>query len=506
MDAWSAAMKRLRVWLTSLVALAITFPAYAHVGNKDVFQTLTAGPYKLFVTVRTPTVIPGVATIEVRSTGANVTGLTITPLLLTGEASKHPPTPDAMQVSAADPAFYTGSLWMMGSGSWQVRFGIDGAAGHRTASVPVVATPTALLTMQRPLGIALGVLGLLLVVGFVGIVRAAVGESRLAPGVKPDARRKRLAFIAGAAACVFAVLAVAGGGWWWHVEAADYASDLFRADDLRPVLAGNMLKLTTGATLQAPFEGHAAGEWIQTSNKRLLLDHGKPMHLYAIRWPEMDAVYHLHPATTGEFGLSETLPAMKPGEYKLYADVVYLSGFAETMTATLTVPVGASNAPLAADDASAAPPALSAGELGASYKLPDGYTMVWDKPASISATTAYGFRFTLLDPSGKPAQDMEPYLGMAGHAAFVKTDGSTFAHTHPDGSAAMPAVMLADESSMAASGNSAMSGMSAMNGSDKIEPTVTFPYGFPSAGRYRIFIQMKHGGTVETGVFDADVR
>ena len=35
--------------------------------------------------------------------------------------------------------------------------------------------------------------------------------------------------------------------------------------------------------------------------------------------------------------------------------------------------------------------------------------------------------------------------------------------------------------------------------------TVGFPYGFPSPGQYRIFVQMKHGNTVETGVFDADV-
>jgi hypothetical protein len=39
-----------------------------------------------------------------------------------------------------------------------------------------------------------------------------------------------------------------------------------------------------------------------------------------------------------------------------------------------------------------------------------------------------------------------------------------------------------------------------------IPPTVDFPYGFPSRGRYRIFIQMKHASTVETGVFDAEVR
>ena len=35
-------------------------------------------------------------------------GILITPLPLTGEASKHPPTSDAMKRSADDPAFYTG--------------------------------------------------------------------------------------------------------------------------------------------------------------------------------------------------------------------------------------------------------------------------------------------------------------------------------------------------------------------------------------------------------------
>ena len=38
------------------------------------------------------------------------------------------------------------------------------------------------------------------------------------------------------------------------------------------------------------------------------------------------------------------------------------------------------------------------------------------------------------------------------------------------------------------------------------ESTVEFPYGFPTPGRYRIFVQMKHGTTVETGSFDAVVE
>jgi hypothetical protein len=161
-------------------------------------------------------------------------------------------------------------------------------------------------------------------------------------------------------------------------------------------------------------------------------------------------------------------------------------------------------APLAVDDASATPPPLSQGELGNAYRLPDGYTMIWDRPQELTANNAYAFRFHLLDSAGQPARDVHPYLGMAGHAAFVKADGTVFAHTHPEGSASMQAMMLAN-------GGSEMGGVMDMASpadaaADPIPPMVEFPYGFPSPGRYRIFIQMKHGNTVETGVFDADVH
>jgi hypothetical protein len=35
---------------------------------------------------------------------------------------------------------------------------------------------------------------------------------------------------------------------------------------------------------------------------------------------------------------------------------------------------------------------------------------------------------------------------------------------------------------------------------------VSFPYGFPHPGEYRIFVQIKRTGRVETGVFDAHVQ
>ena len=190
-------MKWWRPVFTLLLSLALALPAHAHIGSKDVYEEVNAGPYKLFVTIRTPNVIPGVATIEVRSSGAPVSSIRITPTPLTGEASKHPPSSDAMKPSAADPAFFTGSLWLMASGSWQVHFDIDGAAGKASSSVPVPAMPLSILPMQRPLGIALALLGILLVVGIVGIVAAAVGQSRLNPGVAPGPPARRRALVAG---------------------------------------------------------------------------------------------------------------------------------------------------------------------------------------------------------------------------------------------------------------------------------------------------------------------
>lgn len=485
--------------------LAILFtsvlPARAHVGNKDVFEQLNAGPYTLFVTIRPPNVIPGIATIEVRTSGPAISSLRVTPLPLTGEASKHPPTPDEMARSSADPNFFTGSLWLMRSGSWQVRFEVEGAGGPATVAVPVAAAPLALLHMSRPMGALLATLGFLLVIGMAGIVGAAVREARIAPKQRPDIRRKRRASIAALACLAVMALAVIGGAHWWNVEAADYSASLYHSSDLRPKLEGNILRLVIGDP-----DPDAPARWKPLDNDRLLLDHGHLMHLYAIRMPQMDAAFHLHPTPEGDSGLTEALPSMPPGTYKLFADIVYKNGFPETETAMLTIPSNVSTAPLASEDASATPASLSAGELGPSYKTPDGYTMVWDKPAEINTNTGYSFRFTLLDPTGKPATDMQPYLGMAGHAAFVKTDATAFAHTHPDGSAAMPAVMMANPGDSMGAPAAAMSDMPGMSMPAAMSPTVSFPYGFPSSGRYRIFIQMKHGSTVETGVFDADVK
>jgi hypothetical protein len=484
-----------------LSLLGACLPAYAHVGSKDVFEEVAAGPYKLYVTIRPPTVIPGVAGVEVRAIGAPVQAVDITPMPMTGEASTHPPTPDKMKPSAVDKAFFTGSIWMMEAGSWQVRFVVTGDAGVRTVSIPVPASSLSILKMSKGLTLLLALLGILLVCGMAGIVGAAMGEAQLEPGLTPGPSLRRRGLVAMFVSLAVMLAILWGGDHWWNVEAAVYASGLYRPPVVHATLQGNVLDIKV--------QSAKAGEvFITRLNNDFILDHGKVMHLYVVREPQLDAVYHLHPDFVGSGDFRLKLPNMPPGQYKLYGDVVHQNGFPETLVATITIPPGMQGRPLAADDATGAPAPLSSGLLGATYKLPDGYTMVWDKPASLTVNTAYAFHFELLAPDGKPAAHMRTYLGMAGHAAFLKTDGTVFAHVHPEGSAAMAAMMLANN--QGSTPVSEMSGMAmgggAMPDADLTSNAVEFPYGFPSPGRYRIFVQMKHDSTVETGTFDALVK
>ena len=123
--------------------------------------------------------------------------------------------------------------------------------------------------------------------------------------------------------------------------------------------------------------------------------------------------------------------------------------------------------------------------------------MLWEGGAqTIHARRPYDFRFRLQDAAGQPATDMELYMGMAGHAAFVAVDGNVFAHVHPSGSVPMAALGLAQP------GNSHAGHM--MEG--KLPAEVSFPYGFPKPGTYRIFVQMKRAGQVLTGGFTAKVE
>lgn len=492
-------------WFACLLVLLSCLPAHAHVGSPDVYAEGEAGPYKLFVVIRPPLVIPGVAEIEVRSSPPGIGSITITPMLLTGDASKHPPVPDSMTKPSNDSQFFTGHLWIMATGSWQVRFAVNGSAGQGVLSIPVPATANGTRKMQRGMGLMLSALGIILILGMVGIVGAAARDAQLSPGKSAPPASRRRAFVAMTVAFVILVIGVVLGGKWWNADAATYASYIYKPLEMHAtVQPDNVLDLK----MVDPGWLHA---------RRLddfVPDHNHLMHLYAIRWPAMDVVYHLHPdqVSAGDFHLA--LPTMAAGTYRLYADVVHDNGFPETLVTSITVPF-IHGRELAGDDAVGTATALKwngeGTETSATYKLPDGYTMVWKRPAALTAKTPEDFTFTLLDASGQPPKDMGLYMGMVGHAAFVKTDGTVFAHIHPSGTVSMAALMMAQsENGPGANSTGDMKDMAGMDmsgsSSQSIPNTVGFPYGFPTSGNYRIFVQMKHGISVETATFDAQVQ
>jgi hypothetical protein len=119
-------------------------------------------------------------------------------------------------------------------------------------------------------------------------------------------------------------------------------------------------------------------------------------------------------------------------------------------------------------------------------------------------------------------------MGMAGHLVIVRHDLSVFAHVHPAGSVPMAALMLLQKSALvphAGATGSTATGQPVASASDPanrvsdalagmhhdsslgtaVGNELSFPYGFPQPGNYRLFLQIKRAGTVGTAVFDARV-
>jgi hypothetical protein len=282
----------------------------------------------------------------------------------------------------------------------------------------------------------------------------------------------------------FVIWTLYAGSGWWGAEAASYGRKVYKPLDLEAsVQPGHVLSLR----LSDP-------GWLPLRKvDDLQPDHGHLMHLYAIREPQMDAVFHLHPEQVHPGMFELALPPMPAGRYKLFTDIVHESGLGETPVSEVNLD-GAADTPMTGDN-SGGPvhPDARSSDLG------DGTRMSWlREDGPIRAGEVHRFVFRIEDTAGRPAGDLEPYMGMAGHAAFINRDLSTFAHLHPVGSASMPALMLAAAST-------APESMAAMHAIPK-SPEVSFPYAFPKPGQYRIIVQMKRGGKVRTGAFDVSCQ
>ncbi|MBM3794834.1 MAG: hypothetical protein FJW31_12360, partial [Acidobacteria bacterium] len=296
-----------------LLLAAFTLPA--HVGSPDVFQEGQAGPYKILVTIRPPQVIPGVAEIEVRTAAQDVREVRITPLPLTGEAARFAPAADLATPSrdADDQGAFHGQLWMMTSGSWQVRVRVDGARGRGEMSVPVAAVARSTQSMQTPLALLLAVLALVLVTGIVSITGAAVREASLSPGDEPDSPRRSRARIAMGVAAAIVTTALFFGNMWWQAEARAYDRYIYKPLEMKPTTTAGRLELR----ISDP-------GWLRSrALDDFIPDHTHLMHLFVVRLPDLNAVWHLHPRREDSGLFVQDLPAMPAGRYQLYADVVH---------------------------------------------------------------------------------------------------------------------------------------------------------------------------------------
>jgi hypothetical protein len=489
--------------------LLLGAPCLAHVGSPDVYFQGEAGPYPLALIIRTPQMIPGVAEIEIRARTPGLLQVRIVPLYIVGPGSKYPPPPDLLLPSKDDPQFFTGKLWLMASGSWQVRIEADGDRGAGTLAVPVPAFARSTLPMQTDLGALLAGLMTLLVLAIVSIFGAARREGQLEPGQLSGPVQKRAARVAMAIALVVVVGLLSLGGWWWRVAAAERAQQMiYKAPQLSAsMLPGGKMLLRVGESAWHTRRMEAVAT-------RIIPDHGHLMHLFLIRTPQMDRFYHLHPAEDKGGVFLDDLPPISAGHYQIFADIVRESGFPDTPATEMEIPEIAGQ-PLAGDDSAAKAPALLPDAAGnVDFQLPDGTRMVWERQSGpLPANQLLWFRFHIEDGTGKTVTNLEPYMGMAGHAEFVRSDLSVFAHVHPDGSASMAAVELAQASlpgranQPAAAGRNSMPGMDMPGMGARSEISgVAFPYGFPKPGLYRIFVQVKRAGRVETGVFDTWVK
>jgi hypothetical protein len=494
-------MKRIFfIFLIFLATCVFFLPrADSHVGSPDVFFEGNAGPYRLFVTVRTPPMIPGIAEVEVRALDGNVTGIRIVPLRAVGEGSEYAPPSDNMENSPTDAQYFTGKLWLMASGAWQVRLEVFGTLGKGETAVPVPAAARRTLRMQKTTGTLLVALMSLLVASMIAIFGAAAREGQLEPGATPSVslrRRGRIAMAVTAGALV-AILFL--GNMWWDAAASGRANlMMYKPPPVEASLSNaNTLVLKMGFS-----SWHDQRKYMLLD--KIIPDHGHLMHLFLIGLPNLDRFYHLHPDRTAVDTFAERLPPVAAGNYALFADIVRESGFPDTMTTRMTLPDVPGNPPQGDDSATTVTSLSNPQGPATAATLTDHSRWEWNiDPQELQARRPVILRFRIFDKDGKPASDLEPYMGMAGHLVIVKRDLTVFAHVHPSGSMPMAALMLLEKQKN--SGSSAMIAMPGMHEA-AMPAEVTFPYGFPESGDYRLFVQIKRSGQVQTATFDSRVQ
>ena len=144
------------------------------------------------------------------------------------------------------------------------------------------------------------------------------------------------------------------------------------------------------------------------------------MHLIATR-DDLGTFAHVHPEPTGrpgELAVSLTFPTA--GTFDLHTEFARqgsMSNILDRHTITVAGASPATPAPLVA---------------GPRERVVDGLRVTLSGPARADATSDLSFSFADAR-TGRPVDDLKPYLAAAGHIVVLRADGGDFAHEHAEG-------------------------------------------------------------------------
>jgi hypothetical protein len=486
-------MKRV---MTAVVLLL----SMAHIGSNDVFFDGKAGPYQVHLRVFPPTVVPGIAWAYVRTSEPDIDSIAVKPVYWRAGEKGAPPAERAVAVKG-EPGLFAQKMWMMSRGSYSVEVSVFGKRGMATASIPVMALATKRLELGRPFALMLAGFGIVLFAGLVAIVRAAASDSLVEPDRAPHNGDRRRGSLAAAITVPVLALAILGGARWWKAEDAYFQRTIYRplaADALVfPDARGNVLRLAVSDTSDQDLLASP-----------LMPDHGKAMHLFLVKDKSMSAFAHLHP-TRDPKGIFETkIPAVPAGRYLVFADLALETGATYTATTSVDIPAAITDTTSDPDDSYVADLFGVPAAKSARAQLAPGLFVQWESADSLVAGKDLALSFTVRDRRDSVVP-VEPYLGMVAHAILIRDDASVFVHLHPMGSmsmASMTAFELRNHGDTTADGRLANASGSMQMPAQKLDGRFSFPFAFPKPGRYKLWVQVKIGGRVQTADFELVVR
>jgi hypothetical protein len=182
--------------------------------------------------------------------------------------------------------------------------------------------------------------------------------------------------------------------------------------------------------------------------------HERDLHLVVVR-RDLTGFQHVHPVLDTTTGAWATDVDLTPGAWRVVADFLPTGGEHLVLGADLLVAGGFEPEPLGADTRVA---------------QVDGYDVTLDRTMGASRQSVLTATVT---KDGQPVSDLEPYLGAYGHLVALRDGDVGYLHVHPEEGDPGPAVAFRTE--------------------------------FPSAGRYRLFLDFQHGGVVHTATFTVTV-